>query len=181
MRHKDHLTYTTVPGVFLSVFNQGVLLQGQSGIGKSDLALCLLDRGHKLISDDMVEFKLTSAHTPLGSAPALLQNYLHIRDLGVLNIASLFGAQAVMSEQILSLVIQLQKDTPPSSDLSPDQHTFTLLGVTLPLFRLSVHANRPCALLLETQVRHHDLMTQKQTSDSQVFLEKQLQLLDTSL
>ena len=97
----------TQHGVFLAVSGSGVLLRGPSGIGKSALALELIDRGHQLVADDSPEFRLNDKGQVIGYCPGLLQDFLHVRGLGILNIRRLFGDQAISKQQLLALIIHL--------------------------------------------------------------------------
>ena len=85
-------------GVLLEVYGEGILLLGESGMGKSETAVELLKRGHRLIADDAVEIRKVSGSTLIGNAPALIQNYVELRGIGILNVAKLFGMGAVKSE-----------------------------------------------------------------------------------
>lgn len=142
-------------GVFVSVFDTGTLIIGKSGVGKSDLALSLLDRGHQLISDDMVEFFPTEEGSLLGRSPELLKGFLEVGGLGVVNVARLFGAQAVLEEKRLSLVVKLEESASPlaRSQLDFNSTPWTFLNVTVPAFSLSVCEGRPREVLLEALVR----------------------------
>lgn len=153
------LDNTTVQGVFIRVLDKGVLLLGESGIGKSDLALSMLDRGHALIADDMVEFSSTDENQLVGRSPKLLRNYLNIRDIGVLDIPALFGSSAVLEEQVLSMVVKLEKSSSSlSHGITPNPSSWSLLGITIPSFYLSLSTVRPSPVLLETLVRNYQWM-----------------------
>jgi len=167
----------TIHGVFMSVFGVGTLIIGESGVGKSDLALSLIDRGHVFIADDMVEFSASDDNRLVGSSPKMLKNLLEIRGLGVLNVAALFGHQAVLKKQELSLVIQLEKPTSllPHA-LTFDNLSWSLLGVTIPSFCLSLSEGRPRELLLETCVRNYQL-NQKGYNANTTFLKNHHQAL----
>ncbi len=109
-----HLTHilaerTVVPGVFMEVLGIGVLITGDSAIGKSELALELINRGHRLIADDTPEFARTAPDKISGNCPPLLRDFLEIRGLGLLNIRSMFGDSAIKHKKSLSLVVDLKR------------------------------------------------------------------------
>lgn len=166
-----------VHGVFLNLFGIGTLLVGKSGAGKSDAALALIDRGHQLIADDMVEFTLANNQTLSGRCPPLLKNLLEVRDLGVLDIAALFGSNAVMPEQQLTLAVQLETSSTPQHTLNVQGSTYPLLGVDVPLFSLSTSIQRPIAVLIENLVRNYQQM-QRGTNAAMQFIASHNTLLE---
>src|SRR5699024_8858981 len=99
---------TAVHGVLVDIYGVGVLIMGQSGVGKSETALELVKRGHRLVADDSVEIRQEDYDTRIGSAPALIEHLLEIRGLGILNIMTLFGAGAVKKFKRISFVVQLE-------------------------------------------------------------------------
>src|SRR5699024_8029368 len=99
---------TAVHGVLVDIYGVGVLILGQSGVGKSETALELVKRGHRLVADDSVEIRQEDYDTRIGSAPALIEHLLEIRGLGILNIMTLFGAGAVKKFKRISFVVQLE-------------------------------------------------------------------------
>jgi HPr kinase/phosphorylase len=171
------LQNTTIHGVFMSLFGVGTLLIGESGSGKSDLALSLLDRGHVFIADDMVEFSRLNGQL-LGRSPKLLKNYLQIRDLGVLDVIALFGKDAVLEKKELSLVIKLVEST-PSSKLAFDSTPWALLDITIPSYCLSMSSRRPHEILLETIVRN-DQITRKGKDTNMDFTKNHSKILSAS-
>lgn len=151
---------TTVHGVFLEVQGMGVLITGDSAIGKSELALEMVTRGHRLIADDIVEFFQVAPETLEGRCPELLQDFLEVRGLGILNIRQLFGETAVKLKKNLKLIVALEKLA--GSDLVADrlqlkEYSETILGVTIPKVRIPVAAGRNIAVLVEVAVRNHIL------------------------
>lgn len=152
---------TSVHGVFLEVQGMGVLIAGDSAIGKSELALELVTRGHRLVADDIVEFFLVSPDTLEGRCPALLQDFLEVRGLGILNIRQLFGETAVKLKKNLRLIVRLEKlaniHTAGQDRLQLQEFSEEILGVTIPMVRIPVAAGRNIAVLVEVAVRNHIL------------------------
>ena len=158
-----HLADTThLHGVFLDVMGAGVLITGQPGIGKSELALDLLSRGHRLIIDDAPEFQRTEPDTVTGSGPDTLRNFMEVRGLGVLNVRALFGDAALKQRQNLRLIVNLtQRLTPvtnPQERLTGRRAIRRILGVSIPEITLPVAAGHNLAVLTETAVRNHLLI-----------------------
>lgn len=144
----------TLHGVFMEIMDTGVLLCGVSGIGKGELALELITRGHRLVADDAPEFRRNGDALPEGVCPPLLKDMLEVRGLGVLNIRALFGAHAVAPVATLALSIRLQGATPGSQrSLTPDYRSRRVLGYLLPEIVLPLLPGRNAALLVETLVR----------------------------
>ena len=151
---------TTLHGVFLDVLGLGVLITGDSSIGKSELALELVSRGHGLVADDIVEMHQIAPDTLQGRCPPLLKDFLEVRGLGVLNIRSIFGETAVRPKMNLKLIVRLQEPTEADINLDrlkPNAGTQTILGVPVPAVVLSVLAGRNLAVLVEAAVRNHIL------------------------
>lgn len=148
-------------GVFLDVFEIGVLLTGQSGLGKSELALELISRGHSLIADDAIELHRTSPEILEGRCPPMLRDFLEVRGLGVLNIRHIFGETSVRPKKNLNLIINLV----PADDsymkqidrLSIRSETETILDVTVRSMTLPVAVGRNLAVLVEAAVRNYIL------------------------
>jgi len=153
---------TTLHGVFLDVLEIGVLITGDSSIGKSELALELISRGHGLVADDVVELQQIGPETIQGRCPPLLRDFLEVRGLGVLNIRSIFGETAVRPRKALRLIVQL--DAPvgglePPDRLATRAGTQDILGVEIPTVTLAVAPGRNLAVLVEAAVRNHILIT----------------------
>ena len=168
---------TSLHGVFLEVLGIGVLITGNSAIGKSELALELVTRGHRLIADDMVEIYHVAPGTLEGRCPPLLQDFLEVRGLGILSIRALFGETAVKLQKNLKLIVQLEKPT----DLSEDQdrlglHTSSqqVLGVSIPTVRIPVAAGRNLAVLVEVAARNH-ILKNRGINSAEQFVERQQQ------
>lgn len=151
----------TLHGVFMEVMSIGVFLTGQSGIGKSELALELLSRNHRLIADDAVEFSRVAPDALEGRSPELLCDYLEVRGLGILNVRKMFGETAVRREKKLHLIVQLQELTEAMKSridrLQAEQKTQKILGIEIPEVVLYVAPGRNLAVLVEAATRSHIL------------------------
>jgi len=138
-------------GVLMEVYGEGVLLIGDSGIGKSEAAVELLKRGHRLIADDAVEIRKVSEHSLVGTAPALIRNYIELRGIGIVNVAKLFGMGAVKAENEINLVVNIvQWDHQQVYDRLglEDQH-IEILGVNIPMNTIPITPGRNLAVILE--------------------------------
>jgi HPr kinase/phosphorylase len=144
-------------GVLLDLYGLGVLLEGRSGVGKSECALDLLVRGHRLVADDMVEIRRAGQSRLTGGAPDLLRELVEIRGLGILNVRELFGAAAVGGPRRVDLAIRLERweEAGEVERLGLDARTTEILGVPVPYFVLPVSPGRNLATLVETAVRVH--------------------------
>ncbi len=149
----------TLHGVFLEVFGVGVLLMGDAAVGKSELALELITRGHRLIADDAPEFARVAPDIIRGNCPSLLQDFLEVRGLGLLNIRAMFGDSAIKKKKGLHLIIQLkQMNDSELRKIDRLRGSFTsreLFGIEIPEVTLPVAAGRELAILVETAVRQH--------------------------
>ena len=138
-------------GVLMEVYGEGVLITGESGIGKSETAVELLKRGHRLIADDAVEIKKVSGSMLVGSAPELIRDYIELRGIGVVNVAKLFGMGAVKVENEINLVVNIVPwNTHEVYDRLglEDQYT-EILGVKIPMNTIPVTPGRNLAVILE--------------------------------
>jgi HPr kinase/phosphorylase len=146
----------TMHGVLLDILGMGVLITGESGLGKSELALELISRGHGLVADDAVEFARIAQNTIEGRCPPLLQNLLEIRGIGLLDIKAIFGETAVRRKMRLKLIVHLVKRTDMDSYERLPLETLTqeILGVPVRKVIIPVGAGRNIAVLTEAAVRN---------------------------
>lgn len=138
-------------GVLVDVYGEGLLLVGESGIGKSEAAVELIKRGHRLIADDAVEIKKIDSSSLMGTAPKLIRNYIELRGIGVINVAKLFGMGAIKAENIIDLVINI---VPWSNHeiydrLGLDEQCIDILGVKVPQITIPITPGRNLAVILE--------------------------------
>lgn len=154
----------TLHGVFMDVLGMGVLIMGDSGTGKSELALELVSRGHRLVADDAPEFYRISPDAISGACPLGLAPFLEVRGLGILNVQALFGDSAIKRDKYLRLVVQLEHMTlerlQKIDRLQGDYRVRRILGVDIPEIALPVAPGRNLAVLLECAVRNHSLRMQ---------------------
>jgi len=169
-------------GVFMDVLGVGVLITGESGVGKSELGLELISRGHGLVADDVAEISRLAANTLEGRCPPLLRDFIEVRGLGLLNVRTIFGQTAVRPKMKLKLVVQLEKPVAggprgaterlPLSELSEE-----ILGVTVRKVVIPVAAGRNLAVLLEAAVRNYILQLRGIDSMSE-FVARQKQAME---
>ena len=138
-------------GVLVEVYGEGILLIGDSGIGKSEAAVELLKRGHRLIADDAVEIKKVSTNSLVGTAPELIRNYIELRGIGIINVAKLYGMGAIKQDNRIDLVVNLvQWNTQEVYDRLGLEEQFTeILGVKIPLNTIPITPGRNLAVILE--------------------------------
>ena len=138
-------------GVLMEVYGEGIFITGESGIGKSETAVELLKRGHRLIADDAVEIKKTSSSQLMGTAPSLIRNYIELRGIGVINVANLFGMGAIKEETAVNLVVNIVPwEAGKHYDrMGLEEHFVDLLGVKVPSVTIPVSPGRNLAVILE--------------------------------
>jgi HPr kinase/phosphorylase len=162
----------------MEVISVGVLITGKSGLGKSELALDLVSRGHRLIADDAPEFARIAPETINGTCPELLRNFLEVRGLGVLNISEMYGDSAIKSNKFLRLIIELMPvklHIPKSEDrLKLLERNTNVLELNIPTISLPVAPGRNLAVLVEAAVRNH-LLINNGYNASEDFIERQKQ------
>lgn len=146
---------TLVHGVFMDVLGLGVLITGESGLGKSELALELISRGHGLVADDVVEFTRPAPSVIEGRCDPLLQNLLEVRGIGLLDIKTIFGETSVRRKMNLKLIVQLVKSHGEDFERLPfHDQTEDILGLPMLRVKLAVLAGRNLAVLVEAAVRN---------------------------
>lgn len=144
-------------GVLMDVFGVGVLILGRSGIGKSECALDLILRGHRLVADDMVSIQRHSPEVLIGSGFEVIQHHMEIRGLGIINIRSLFGPEAIRDQKRIDLVLELVEwDNEQEYDrLGFEEQKYNLLEVDLPMLRIPVTPARNLTTIIEVAARNH--------------------------
>lgn len=149
-------------GVLIEIFGIGVLLQGKSGVGKSETALELIERGHRLVADDYVEIRRISESYLVGSCHNAQKHFMEIRGLGILNIQNIFGAGAIKDEVIIELVIHIEESVPGANydRTGLDEKFETILEVNIPSLTIPVKPGRNIPILLETAAMNHRLKKQ---------------------
>ncbi len=169
----------TLHGVFMEVMGTGVLITGVSSIGKSELALELLTRGHRLIADDATEFSRIAPDVLNGTCPEMLRDFLEVRGLGILNVRAMFGASAIKQDRNLRLIIVLQEmgEAAAMDRLHGSRRMRTIMEVEIPEITLPVGPGRNLAVLVEAAVRNH-ILNVKGYDASQAFIERQKQRLE---
>ncbi|MFS0750824.1 HPr(Ser) kinase/phosphatase [Oceanobacillus sp. 1P07AA] len=143
--------FTAIHGVLVDIYGVGVLIIGQSGVGKSETALELVKRGHRLVADDNVEIRQEDYDSLIGNAPPLIEHLLEIRGLGIINVMTLFGAGSVRSKKRISLVINLENwDEKKQYDrLGLDEDMMKIMDVHLPKATIPVRPGRNLAVIIE--------------------------------
>ena len=138
-------------GVLMEVYGEGILLIGESGIGKSEAAVELLKRGHRLIADDAVEIRRVSGNSLMGNAPELIRNYIELRGIGIINVAKLFGMGAVKPENSINMVVNIVpwKTQEVYDRLGLEDQYMDILGVKVPMYTIPITPGRNLAVILE--------------------------------
>ena len=141
----------TIHGVLVDVYGEGLLIKGDSGIGKSETALELIKRGHRLIADDAVEIRQISKDKLVGRAPAMIRHYMEFRGLGIINARYIYGVGAVKTSQTIHLVVNLEnwEDYKPYDRLGVESEYEEILGVKIPSITIPVRPGRNLAVILE--------------------------------
>lgn len=171
---EDRLTETTnIHGVLLDVLGVGILLIGKSGIGKSECALELIMKGHRLVADDIVHIRKKAPSSIYGIGPELIKYHMEIRGLGIINIKDLFGVASVRDQKLVELVIEfLEWNSKQEYErLGIDQRNYDILGVRIPFIRLPIRPGRSLTSIIEVAARNQ-LLKLKGFYSAQEFQEK---------
>jgi HPr kinase/phosphorylase len=147
---------TMIHAVLMDVLGLGVLIVGESGIGKSECALDLIVRGHRLVADDTVELRRRQETILIGTCPELTRHHMELRGLGVINVKELFGIASTRSSKRVELVVQLERWDPTREyeRLGLDDEFYDILGLRVPLLRMPVAPGRNIAILVEVAARN---------------------------
>lgn len=148
---------TCIHGVMLDVFGVGVLLVGKSGIGKSECALDLVLRGHRLVADDIINIRKRPPSSLYGTGSEIIKYHMEIRGLGIINIRDLFGISAVRDRKVVEMVVELMEWNPEIEydRLGIDEQRHVILEVRLPLVQLPVRPGRNLSAIIEVAARNH--------------------------
>ena len=148
--------HTVMHGVLMDILGLGVLIVGESGIGKSECALDLIVRGHRLVADDTVDIRRRSESILIGTCPDLTRHHMELRGLGVVNVKDLFGIASTRSSKRVELVVQLERWDPDREyeRLGLDDEFFEILGLRVPFIRMPVAPGRSVAILVEVAARN---------------------------
>ena len=150
---------TTIHGVLVDVYGVGMLITGTSGIGKSETALELVKRGHRLVADDAVEIRQTADHALYGNAPELIRHLLEIRGVGIINVMTLFGAGAIRTEKKITVVVKLEtwQEDKQYDRLGLDDEMTQIIDTSLPLVTIPVRPGRNLAVIIEVAAMNYRL------------------------
>jgi HPr kinase/phosphorylase len=160
---EDQLTASTsMHGVLLDVFGVGILLLGKSGIGKSEIALDLVMRGHRLVADDIVDVKRRTQDSVVGSGSEIIKHHMEIRGLGIINIKDLFGVAAIRERKKIEIVLELVEWDPSVEydRLGVEDRKFRILDVEIPMLVVPVRPGRNMTTIIEVAARNHLLKLQ---------------------
>jgi HPr kinase/phosphorylase len=176
---QESLTSTTsVHGVLIDVVGVGVLILGKSGIGKSELALDLVTRGHRLVADDIVDMRRRQGGSVYGSGSEIIKHHMEIRGIGIINIKDLFGVSAVRDRKKVEMVCELVEwdDKVEYDRLGLEEQKFSILDIEVPLLVIPVRPGRNLTTIVEVAARNHLLKLQGHHSakDFQEKLSKQI-------
>ena len=153
---------TSLHGVLIDVLGVGILILGKSGIGKSEAALDLVLRGHRLVADDIVDIKRRGGNTLYGQGSEIIRHHMEIRGLGIINIKDLFGVAAVRERKKLEMVVELVEWDPSVQydRLGVEEHTYEILDLTIPQLMIPVRPGRNMTTIIEVAARNHLLKLQ---------------------
>ena len=164
----------TMHGVLVEVYGVGVLLTGESGVGKSEAALELVKRGHRLVADDVVDVRRVSENRLIGEAPEMVRNLMEIRGIGIIDVATMFGIGSVMRSKSIDMIVHLEHwiEGKEYDRVGLDDKTNEILGVQVPWLLLPIRPGRNVAVVLEVAARN--LMLKQQGYSAARELEKRM-------
>ncbi len=147
----------TTHGVLVDVFGVGVLIHGKSGVGKSEIVLDLVEKGHRLVSDDVVEIRKNTPMTLMGTSPESIRYHMEIRGLGIINIKDLFGVTSIRDRKKIEVIVELEQwDEKKEYDrVGIDERSVEILGVTVPKVLIPVGPGRNMSMIIEIAARNH--------------------------
>jgi HPr kinase/phosphorylase len=145
----------SIHGVLMDIYGVGILILGKSGIGKSECALDLIQRGHRLVADDMVHIQKRSPSALIGSAFEIIRHHMEIRGLGIIDIRNLFGVEAIREQKKIELVLELVDKSQEYDRLGFEEEKFSFLGVDLPMLKIPVTPGRNLGTIIEVAARNH--------------------------
>lgn len=157
-------------GVLVSIYGHGVIIKGKSGIGKSEVALDLINRGHILVADDSVVIRQID-DALIGSAPALLRSRLEIRGIGIVDVQKIFGVTKVIQSKKIDLVIEITKMTGEEDRIGTAEHKERIIDVDVPKVFLPVSEGRALSSIIEVAVANYELKSQHNYDSSKAFIE----------
>ena len=147
----------SVHGVLVDIYGEGVLIMGESGIGKSEVALELIHRGHRLVSDDVVEIKRVSDASLIGSAPDITRHFIELRGIGIINAKALFGVESVKDEQEINMVIKIEEFNKDQNydRMGLDEQYIEFLGNKIVCHSVPIRPGRTLAIICESAAVNH--------------------------
>ena len=149
----------TEQGSMVDILGVGVLIKGESGIGKSECVLALVERGYSLVSDDVTKVKLVDGHEVIGTSPDITRNHMEVRGIGIINVAAMFGVKSIRTEKRVNLVISLRDwdDVDEIDRLGMEEESVEILDVAVPYITIPVRPGRDIARLIEVAAFHTKL------------------------
>ena len=147
----------TLHGILLDIYGEGILIMGESGIGKSEAALELIRRGHRLVADDAVEIRKLTKKLLVGRAPEITKYFIEVRGIGIVDVKQLFGAGSIRDKKKIDLIVKLESDNGSiaSDRLGLEDETMEILETNIPLNRIFVRPGRNVAILCEAAAVNH--------------------------